>query len=132
MIVGYLANAFDLLNVRDLDLIAQARQHCSRLVVGVLSDDFAELLYGRRPVVPMVERVALVSQVRGVHEVVVHDDTTRAADLGSRVFAVADDAPMHHFAQTWLLTPTRETASLILRDALALVSESDDELHAVA
>ncbi len=132
MTVGYLANVFDLLNVRDLDLIAQAGRHSSRLVVGVFSDDFAELQFGRRPVVPMAERVALVSHVRGVHEVVTHDETTIAADRAARVFAVAGDPPLRHAGETWLLTPDRETSSVLLREALTLVGATVDHLHDVA
>ena len=42
MSVGYLADSFDLINVRDLDLIAQARARCARLVVGVFTDEYVE------------------------------------------------------------------------------------------
>ena len=73
MSVGYLADSFDLINVRDLDLIAQARARCTRLVVGVFTDEHAEWLFGRRPVVPLSERMAVLRHVRGVDEVVAHD-----------------------------------------------------------
>ena len=115
---GYLACSFDLLNVRDLDLIAQARLYCSRLVVGVFSDDFVESRYGRPPVVPLVERLTLVSHVRGVDEAVEHDDT--AAPLGSDVirFCVAGEPAPAAGDDFWLLQPRRQTASTTLREAL--------------
>ena len=74
MTVGYLAAAFEVVTVRDLDLIRQARQLCTRLVVGVLRDEDVVRLFGRRPVAPLLERIAVVRHLRGVDEVVAHDD----------------------------------------------------------
>ena len=107
MSVGYLPNVFDMLNVRDLALIAQARQHCSQLVVGVFSDDFAERLLGRRPVVPMAERVAMVSHVRGVDAVVVHDGVSPAPERDVAFF-VHGDVPFLGHGPTRMLRPRRE------------------------
>lgn len=45
MSVGCLADSFDLINVGDLDLIAQAGARCSRLVVGVFTDEYTEKLF---------------------------------------------------------------------------------------
>ena len=117
MDVGYLPNAFDLLNVRDLDLIAQARRHCSRLVVGVFSDDFAAR-QGRRPVVPLAERMALVAHVRGVDEVVVHDQERANVSVGTTVFGVIGETDVPSRAHQHLLVPLRETTSPLLREAL--------------
>lgn len=125
MAVGYLANAFDLLNVRDLDLIGQARGKCSRLVLGVFSDEFAERLYGRRPVVPLVERLALVSHVRGVDEVVTHDFAPRATEPGDLTFVVAGDLEFTDVASPVLLTPRRTSLSAELRSALEPLAEDE-------
>ena len=73
MSVGYLANSFDMINVRDLDLIAQARSRCSRLLVGVFTDDYIEQLFGRRPVVSLDERIPVVRHIGGVAGVFQHD-----------------------------------------------------------
>ena len=118
MSVGYLADSFDLINVRDLDLIAQARARCSRLVVGVFTDDYAEWLFGRRPVVPLSERIAVLQFVRGIDEVVAHEDESDhgAADV---VLFAADDAPRDLAEHTVWLTPGRRSESVVLRNALA-------------
>jgi glycerol-3-phosphate cytidylyltransferase len=117
MSVGYLAQSFDLLNVRDLDLIAQARQHCAHLIVGVHTDELVEARQGRRPVVPLSERMALVGHVRGVAEVVEHGDDPVELPLGTVVFAVDDETP-----ETTLdvvpLSTRRHTVSVALREAL--------------
>lgn len=117
MTVGYLAGSFDLLNVADLDLLEQAREHCSTLVVGVFSDDLAHARSGRRPVVPLAERMALVSRVRGVGEVLVHDDNTRPFAV-DRTFAIAGE-PAIGSGPLWWLSPRRQTSSPVLRQALA-------------
>lgn len=130
MTIGYLAGAFDLINVRDLDLIAQASQYCSTLVVGVFTDDFAERQYGRPPVVPLVERMALVSHVRGVASVTVHDRTTLPVDPEVRRFTVAGDEPLPYTEHSWVLRSTRVTASAILRETLEPLRNGRDPLRA--
>lgn len=116
--VGYLPLSCDLLNVRDLDLVGQARACCSRLVVGVLSDDLVLRLHGRRPVVPCGERLQLAAHLRGVAEAVRHDD--EAAELAGDVlvFAVAGEPVVTTARAPWLLVPRRETTSPVLREAL--------------
>ena len=120
MWVGYLADSFDLINVRDLDLIAQARARCSRLVVGVFTDDddYAEWLFGRRPVVPPSERIAVLRHVRGIDEVVAHHDGSDFGTPDGILFA-ADDAPRDLADHAVWLTPGRRSKSVVLRHALA-------------
>lgn len=112
MPVGYLCGAFDLLNVRDLDLIDQARSRCRRLVLGVLTDDQVARLTGRAPVVPLVERMALLQHVRGVDLVVRHGEPS---EVGASVTLAATPGAL---PGAELLTPRRETASPMLRVAL--------------
>ena len=118
MSLGYLANPFDLINVRDIDIIRQAGRYCSRLVLGVFTDEFAERQCGRPPIVPLTERVALVSHVRGVHKVLVHDGRTPELSPSTIYFTVVGDAPLSLPAEPWLLQSTRHTASAVLRETL--------------
>lgn len=115
MSVGYLACSFDLLNVGHLDLIAQAKGLCDRLVVGVCSDAAIERADGRPPVVPLAERTALVGHVRGVDEVVVHDAVPKSG-VGVTLVVVSDDdrtGPVD--VREIVLSPRRESASQVLR-----------------
>lgn len=118
MSVGYFADLFDLINVRDLDLIAQARSGCTRLVLGVLTDDDAESRFGRRPVVPFVERAALLRHVRGVAEVVAHEGWDRGRAADAQVVFMASDRTATVVPDAVALVPQRESASRILRRAL--------------
>ncbi len=122
MTVGYLLAGFDLLNVRHLDLIGQAAERCSRLVVGVLSDDLVARLSGRDPVVGQDERAALVGHVRGVDQISVRDSVA-IPDLGVDVVVFAvDDEPVPLVARDIVtLTPSCTSRSPILRHALRRV-----------
>jgi cytidyltransferase-like protein len=120
---GYLARSFDLINVSDLDLISQARQLCSRLVIGVHSDELVRQLTGRAPVVPLSERLALVANVRGVDEVVVHEAGSSPADPDTILF-VDGDLPSGGPTNTVRLDSIRFTESAALRLALEPVGEA--------
>ncbi|MGC4944302.1 adenylyltransferase/cytidyltransferase family protein [Kribbella sp. DT2] len=72
--IGYLTGVFDLFHVGHLDLLEQAQQQCDRLVVGVLTDDWALDAWGARPFVPVVERAQILEQLRCVDEVVVVEE----------------------------------------------------------
>jgi cytidyltransferase-like protein len=74
--IGYLTGVFDLFHVGHLDVLEQAKQHCDRLVVGVLTDDWAAEAWGARPFVPIVERAQIIEQLRCVDEVVVVEGVT--------------------------------------------------------
>jgi cytidyltransferase-like protein len=115
---GYLAHAFDLFNVRDLDLIDEARQRCSHLIVGVFSDEFATQILGRQPIVPLEERMALVRHVRGVAEVVAHDNEEAPFGLECTRFSLPDYAHLSHAQNAVILKPTRESRSAALREVL--------------
>ncbi len=71
--VGFLAGVFDLFHVGHLDVLGRAGRACDRLVVGVLTDDWAFDAWGARPFVPLVERTQILEHLRCVDEVVVVD-----------------------------------------------------------
>lgn len=116
---GYLAASFDLLNVGDLDIIAQARQRCDHLIVGVYTDEYVEGLLGRRPVTPFVERMELVRHVRGVDTVVVHDEHTHDQILPGRTIFQIGPRTVHapERGVSWI-EPSRETFSREVLGAL--------------
>lgn len=125
MIDGYLSASFDLLNVADLDVIDQARAQCDQLTVGVFSDEYVERTMGRKPVIALEERAALLRHVRGVDHVVVHDDVDLSR-LGADVTVFAVDGPRSEDQEderarpkTVLLSPARRTDSDALRRSLA-------------
>jgi cytidyltransferase-like protein len=72
--VGCVAGVFDLFHVGHVDVLERARRRCDRLVVAVLSDDWALDAWGGRPFVPLLERAQIVEHLRCVDEVVAVDD----------------------------------------------------------
>lgn len=86
--IGYTAGVFDLFDAGHVSHLRAARARCDLLVVGVLTDALATRLRGRAPVVPFVERMAIVGSVRHVDQVVPHVDDDELAAWPSLRFDV--------------------------------------------
>lgn len=85
--VGLLMGVFDLFHVGHLRLIQRASACCRYLRVGVLSDELVEKYKSRRPVIPLDERMEILSAIRGVDEVVpITDDPSRLLEYDRRPF----------------------------------------------
>ena len=69
-VVGYTAGVFDMFHMGHLNLFRNARDLCDLLIVGVTTDELCEEMKGERPVVPMLERMAIVQSLRYVDHVV--------------------------------------------------------------
>jgi glycerol-3-phosphate cytidylyltransferase len=78
--VGYASGVFDMFHVGHLNILRRARQHCRTLVVGVGSDEYVQHLKGKAPVVPLVERLDIISALSIVDEVIIDhsEDKTEA------------------------------------------------------
>ena len=64
--VGEAPGAYDLFHNGQLNILRHARSRCDYLVAGVVSDEMAELAKGRRPMIPLVERLEIVRSVKYV------------------------------------------------------------------
>ncbi|MFK4085968.1 adenylyltransferase/cytidyltransferase family protein [Kribbella sp. NPDC020789] len=122
---GYLAGVFDLFHVGHLDVLERARAACDRLVVGVLTDEWAMDAWGARPFVPLVERVQILQHLRAVDEVVVIDDVPAELPAAAVVFAAdldgilgADDLTGVPDGLLRVLPDARLSRSTILRAAI--------------
>ncbi len=69
-VVGYAPGAYDMFHVGHLNILRQAKQHCDYLIAGVVSDEMCLLTKGKLPVVPLAERMEIVSHISFVDEVV--------------------------------------------------------------
>ncbi|MET0954971.1 MAG: adenylyltransferase/cytidyltransferase family protein [Cryobacterium sp.] len=92
--VGYAAGAFDLFHVGHLNILRQARSACDYLIAGVVSDDMLVLTKGAPPIVPLAERLEIVSHISFVDEAVAETvpdklDTWRALQFD--LFFKGDD-----------------------------------------
>lgn len=69
-VVGYVPGAWDMFHIGHLNILRRAREHCDHLIAGVVLDDVLEKAKGRRPVVPLEERMEIVGALQCVDEVV--------------------------------------------------------------
>lgn len=75
--IGYAAGAFDLFHVGHLNLLRQARSRCDYLIAGVVSDELLIKNKGRAPVIPLAERLEIVSNIGFVDQAVAEVESDR-------------------------------------------------------
>ncbi|GEA81239.1 adenylyltransferase/cytidyltransferase family protein [Cellulomonas uda] len=143
--IGYAPGAYDLFHVGHLNILRHAREHCDHLVAGVVSDEMLERTKGRRPVVPLEERMEIVRHVRyvdQVHAETVPDKLDTWRELRFDVFFKGDDWRgtakgrdlERRFAEVGVevvyFPYTMHTSSTALRRALALLEGASEPLAA--
>jgi glycerol-3-phosphate cytidylyltransferase len=92
--IGYAAGAFDLFHVGHLNLLRHAKSECDFLIAGVVSDDLLEKNKGKRPIIPLIERLEIVQSVQFVDRAVAEEAPTKLdmwKQLGFNVFFKGDD-----------------------------------------
>ncbi len=68
--VGYVAGVFDMFHMGHLNLLRRAKEQCSHLIVGVVTDEGVIKHKRSRPRIPFQERLAIVAACRYVDEAV--------------------------------------------------------------
>jgi glycerol-3-phosphate cytidylyltransferase len=68
--IGYAPGAYDLFHVGHLNILRHAKAHCDVLIAGVVSDEMCELAKGRAPVIPLAERLEIVSHISYVDQAI--------------------------------------------------------------
>ena len=68
--VGYVAGVFDLFHIGHLNLIRRAKEQCSHLIVGVVTDEGVIRNKHKACIVPFAERIEIVRACRYVDEAV--------------------------------------------------------------
>ncbi|MFF1632831.1 adenylyltransferase/cytidyltransferase family protein [Leifsonia sp. NPDC058248] len=92
--VGYAAGAFDLFHIGHLNILKHAKSECDYLIAGVVSDEMLRLTKGISPVIPLAERLQIVSSIEFVDEAVaetVPDKLDMWRELRFDVFFKGDD-----------------------------------------
>ncbi|HEY8912656.1 adenylyltransferase/cytidyltransferase family protein [Lacisediminihabitans sp.] len=86
--IGYAGGAFDLFHVGHLNILRHAKSQCDYLIAGVVSDDMLEQTKGARPVVPLAERLEIVSHIDFVNEVIAEVELDKLATWRARPFDI--------------------------------------------
>lgn len=68
--IGYTTGVFDLFHIGHLNILRLARQECEQLTVGVTTDELCLQRKGIMPVIPLKERMEIVSSIKYVDSVV--------------------------------------------------------------
>jgi|SRR6056297_3152292 len=93
MIIGYTAGVYDLFHIGHLNLLKNAKGMCDKLIVGVTTDELVNYK-GKQPVIPFVDRIEIVRNIKYVDAVVAQDDMDKlnmCKKLKANVLFVGDD-----------------------------------------
>lgn len=93
-VIGYAPGGYDMFHVGHLNILRHARDECDVLIAGVVTDDVLFAAKGRRPVVPLTERLEIVRSVRFVDDAVVDphvDKFDSWREFGFNVLFKGDD-----------------------------------------
>ena len=139
--IGYAPGAYDLFHVGHLNILRHAKSQCDHLVAGVVSDEMCELTKGRRPVIPLAERLEIVSHISYVDQAIaemVPDKLQTWKTVGFDVLFKGDDwrgtskgeKLERDFATVGVeivyFPYTMHTSSSMLRRVLAAIDEHRD------
>ena len=78
-VLGYVPGAWDMFHIGHLNILKRARENCTRLVVGVVTDDALFQAKGKYPIVPLAERMEVVAAMDIVDAVVVDFSSSKLA-----------------------------------------------------
>jgi glycerol-3-phosphate cytidylyltransferase len=92
--IGYVPGAFDLFHIGHLNILRQAKENCDYLIAGVAADDVLIRHKGVTPVVPLLERLEIVRNIRYVnmaHAAMTNDKIEIWKELRFNVLFKGDD-----------------------------------------
>ena len=70
MIIGYTQGTFDMFHIGHLNLIKHAKEKCDYLIVGVNTDELVKSYKNKNAIVPLEERMEIISAIKYVDKVV--------------------------------------------------------------
>lgn len=94
MRIGYAPGVYDLFHVGHLNILRHAKSQCDHLIAGAVSDEMAQVTKGRRPVVPLAERLEILRSIKyvdQVHAETVPDKIDTWRSIGFDIIFKGDD-----------------------------------------
>lgn len=93
-LIGYTCGVFDLFHIGHLNLLRNAKSLCDKLIVGVSTDELRFETKGDYPIIPFLERLEIVQNIKGVDMVIPQenrDKITAWEKLQFNILFVGDD-----------------------------------------
>ena len=133
MIIGYTQGTYDMFHIGHLNLIRNAKKQCDYLIVGVNTDELVKSYKDKSAIVPIEERMDIISSIRYVDKVVecntldkvemqkrLHFDKIFIGDdwKGNERWAKTEKEMAELGAEVVYLPHTDGTSSTILREKL--------------
>ena len=133
MIIGYTQGTYDMFHIGHLNLIRNAKAQCDYLIVGVNSDELVKEYKNKSSIVPLAERMDIISSIKYVDKVVACttlDKVSMQKELHFDKIFIGDDwkgnerwtkteAEMKELgAEVVYLPYTKGTSSTMLREKL--------------
>lgn len=79
IVIGYTTGVYDMFHIGHLNILKRAKEHCDYLIVGVSTDENVQSYKHKSPKVPYVQRLAIVSSIKYVDEVVPQENMDKYA-----------------------------------------------------
>ena len=92
--IGYTQGVFDMFHVGHLEILKKAKERCDYLIVGVSTDELVWEYKHKHPIIPLSDRIEIVSAIKYVDKVVVQENMDKFAaweKLGYNALFHGDD-----------------------------------------
>lgn len=76
-VIGYTTGVYDMFHIGHLNIIQRAKEQCDYLIVGVSTDELVQKEKNKTPVIPYVERSAIVKAICFVDMVVPQENKNK-------------------------------------------------------
>ena len=86
--IGYTNGVFDLFHIGHLEFLKKAKEHCNYLIVAVCKDELVYDYKGKYPIVPLQERMELLSGIKYVDKVVIQATSNKIYEWNKYHFDV--------------------------------------------
>ena len=71
--LGYTTGVFDMFHVGHLNILRRSKELCKKLIVGVSTDELVMQYKHKLPIMPLEDRMEIISAIKYVDQVVVQD-----------------------------------------------------------
>lgn len=131
--VGYTAGVFDMFHVGHLNILKQAKENCDYLIVGVSPDELVYSYKGKKPIIPLHDRLEIIKAIKYVDEVVLQNDRDKIKAFhkydfdvmfvgddwkGNDLFEIVEKELVKHGSRIQFFSYTNKISSTKLRSIL--------------